>query len=94
MVVAYGSPNRQLIITSQNIVVLEITVRSKYVTNETTPHIINAVSTTLYIHSLDNLVLIVWNRHAFKHWGRDKTADIFETTFSNAFSWMKIAVFW
>ena len=24
------------------------------------------------------------------HWGRDKMADIFQTTFSNSFSWMKI----
>ena len=24
------------------------------------------------------------------HWGRDKMADIFQTTFSNAFSWMKM----
>ena len=27
------------------------------------------------------------------HWGRDKMADIFQTTFSNAFSWMKILEF-
>ena len=25
------------------------------------------------------------------HWGRDKMADIFQTTFSNAFSWMKMS---
>ena len=28
------------------------------------------------------------------HWGRDKMAAIFQTTFSNAFSWMKIYEFW
>ena len=28
------------------------------------------------------------------HWGRDKMADIFQTTFSNAFSWMKMLEFW
>ena len=28
------------------------------------------------------------------HWGRDQMADIFQTTFSNAFSWMKIFEFW
>ena len=28
------------------------------------------------------------------HWGRDKMAAIFRTTFSNAFSWMKINEFW
>ena len=27
------------------------------------------------------------------HWGRDKMDDIFQTTFSNAFSWMKIYEF-
>ena len=27
------------------------------------------------------------------HWGRDKVAAIFQTTFSNAFSWMKIYKF-
>ena len=27
------------------------------------------------------------------HWGRDKTVDISQTTFSNAFSWMKICEF-
>ena len=28
------------------------------------------------------------------HWGRDKMAAIFQTTFSNAFSWMKMFKFW
>ena len=28
------------------------------------------------------------------HWGRDKMAAIFQTTFSNAFSWMQINEFW
>ena len=28
------------------------------------------------------------------YWGRDKMADIFETTFSHAFSWMKMYKFW
>ena len=27
------------------------------------------------------------------HWGQDKMADIFQTTFSNVFSWMKINVY-
>ena len=31
--------------------------------------------------------------HVSTHWGRDKMADIFRTTFSNAFSWMKIFEF-
>ena len=28
------------------------------------------------------------------HWDRDRMADIFHTTFSNAFSWMKMHEFW
>ena len=28
------------------------------------------------------------------HWGRDKMAAIFQTTFSNTFSWMKTCKFW
>ena len=28
------------------------------------------------------------------HWGRDKMDALSQTTFSNAFSWMKIFVFW
>ena len=28
------------------------------------------------------------------HWGREKMADILQTAFSNAFSWMKIVAFW
>ena len=30
---------------------------------------------------------------AFQHWGRDKMAAIFQTTFSNGFSWMKMYEF-
>ena len=32
--------------------------------------------------------------HGLKHWGRDKMATIFQTTFSNAFSWVKMHQFW
>ena len=28
------------------------------------------------------------------HWGRDEMADIFQTTFINGFSWMKLYEFW
>ena len=31
---------------------------------------------------------------AVTHWGQDKMAAIFQTTFSNAFSWMKMFKFW
>ena len=30
------------------------------------------------------------NLHPLTHWGRDKMADIFQRTFSNAFSWMNM----
>ena len=32
-------------------------------------------------------------RNALTHWGRDKMAAIFQTTFSNGFSWMKMYEF-
>ena len=32
-------------------------------------------------------------RYQVTHWGRDKMATIFQTTFSNAFSWMKMFKF-
>ena len=35
----------------------------------------------------------IWNSQALTHWGRDKMAGIFQTTFSNQFSWMKICKF-
>ena len=31
--------------------------------------------------------------HGLTHWGRDKMAAIFQTTFSNVFSWMKMLEF-
>ena len=31
-----------------------------------------------------------WSQVSARHWGRDKMAAIFQTTFPNAFSWMKI----
>ena len=37
--------------------------------------------------SADRLVMLT-------HWGRDKMAAIFHTTYSNAFSWMKMYEFW
>ena len=35
----------------------------------------------------------IWSHNELTHWGRDKTAANFLTTFSNAFSWMKIYKF-
>ena len=35
----------------------------------------------------DNSHLLIMH---LTHWGRDKMAAIFQTTFSNAFSWMKM----
>ena len=34
------------------------------------------------------------NRAGLTHWGRDKMAAISQTTFSSAFSWMKMFDFW
>ena len=34
-----------------------------------------------------------WIRDHLTHWGRDKMAAIYQTTFSNAFSWMKMYKF-
>ena len=36
------------------------------------------------------MVCCVWVADHLTHWGRDKMADIFQTTFSNEFLWMKI----
>ena len=33
-------------------------------------------------------------RKMLTHWGRDKMANILQTVFSNAFSWLKIVVLW
>ena len=40
--------------------------------------------------------LFVWREpcHHLTHLGRDKMATVFQTTFSNAFSWMKMYKFW
>ena len=35
-----------------------------------------------------------YTHRCITHWGRDKMVAICQTTFSNAFSWMKIIVFW
>ena len=36
-----------------------------------------------------------WDKlHQITHWGRDKMAAIFQTTFSNAFSWIKMYELW
>ena len=40
------------------------------------------------------VIIITWpNFSVLTHWGRDKMAAIFQTTFSNAFSWMKMYKF-
>ena len=40
-------------------------------------------------------LLTFWNKHPIlTHWGRDKTDGIWQTTVSNAISWMKIFEFW
>ena len=52
---------------------------------------------TFYIHILTKYhwSILVW-KHSyfpFTHWSQDKMAAIFQKTFSNAFSWMKIYEF-
>ena len=37
--------------------------------------------------------ILMWSSKWLTHWGRDKMAAIFQTTFSNTFSWMKIYEF-
>ena len=37
---------------------------------------------------------VQWSWASLTHWGQDKMAAIFQTMFSNAFSWMRILVFW
>ena len=39
-------------------------------------------------------IYVLLSLDEFKHWNRDKMADIFQTTFSSAFSWMKMYEFW
>ena len=41
-------------------------------------------------HTYDLLVSFSYNLRPLTHWGRDKMFDIFQATFSNAFSWMKM----
>ena len=41
---------------------------------------------------IHDLVMTGWHRH-LTHWGRDKMDAISQTTFSNAFPWMKIFEF-
>ena len=36
---------------------------------------------------------LAWSLNELTHWGRDNMAAIFQTTFSNAFSWMKMYKF-
>ena len=41
-----------------------------------------------------SVLLLEWCPACLTHWGRDKMADIFQTIFSNGFSWMKMYEFW
>ena len=41
-----------------------------------------------------NFMFFTWSFVNLTHWGWDKMATIFLTTFSNAFSWMKMYHFW
>ena len=37
---------------------------------------------------------MIWALYVLTHWSRDKMAAISQTTFSSAFSWMKMFDFW
>ena len=43
---------------------------------------------------IKNALDVLWCLYIFTHWGRDKMAAIFQMTFSNAFSWIKMFEFW
>ena len=52
----------------------------------------------MLLTDLNTPILKVWcsasrGHNHLTHWGRDKMAAIFQTTFSNAFSWMKMFEF-
>ena len=52
-----------------------------------------------YGHKLNHGVIFPWPVTSFMHcglthWGRDNMAAIFQTTFSNRFSWKKMYEFW
>ena len=52
-------------------------------------------NTSLVFWHLAKLVPIsIWSQLELTHWGLDKMAPILQTTFSNAFSWMKIYELW
>ena len=50
-------------------------------------------------HGCFSLNMLIWQPlcvglKVLTHWSRDKMTAIFQTTFSNAFSWMKMVVYW
>ena len=48
----------------------------------------------VYVDSTCITFRVTLNEIKLTHWGRDKMAAIFQKTFSNGFSWMKIYEFW
>ena len=53
----------------------------------------NKIYPMKYAHGFLMLCFAVVILPSLTHWGRDKMAAIFQTTFSNAFSWMKMFEF-
>ena len=58
------------------------------------------ITDSIWVESTGDLMKVQWCGKLFHvmtswltHWGRDKMAAIFRTTFSNAFSWMKMLEF-
>ena len=62
---------------------------------------VGLISNSIVIMRLNECTWLYWNINgrysvafpSLTHWGRDKMATIFQTTFSNAFSWMKMYEF-
>ena len=65
------------------------------------PQCVNSVHAKSFLGSIEIYLYIIsfldsrhrWHRYLI-HWGWDKMAAISQTTFSNAFSWMKMFEFW
>ena len=59
---------------------------------EYTPSVASS-GTTLKLFSIETWWQVCLFPISLSHWGRDKMAAIFQTTFSNAFLWMKMCEF-
>ena len=88
-ILIFYTPQRFELCQSRGISSLSSQITSYYVIENNTVTLPSPQVTT---HASDQLP---WtpNNMSLTHWGRDKMAAIFQTTFSNAFSWMKMYEF-